>query len=108
MNTEKNPADLLDFVLKGIELDTSYPERISRDAPIMELIDSMGMVGLLCDIEQEFLNPGEEIPDHVIEGLMKRSTSVESFCDMTIDYLTGLQDGNFSDDTVYERKHNLW
>lgn len=100
--------ELLDFVLQAVENETSYPELVAPDAQLFDLIDSMGTVGLLCDIEEAFLEPGEEIPEHVIDGLMKRSTSVESFCDMTVDYLLGLQDSNFDNETVYVKKHNLW
>lgn len=104
-----NIKDLREFVLAGIEDETSYPERLSLDATMFDLIDSMGTVGLFCDIEQNFCEVGFEIPDHVITVCMERTTTVESFCDFIADYLlNNITDDEIGPDTVYERKHNLW
>lgn len=51
----KEFKELLDFVLQAVEDETSYPELVARDAQLFDLIDSMGTVGLLCDIEEAFL-----------------------------------------------------
>ena len=101
-------SNLLDFVLECITNESNFPEHVNRDANLFDLMDSMGVLTLFCDIEEEFMEPGVSIPENVIDGLLARTTSVESFCDMVVDYLLGFRDGSFDDDTVYVRGHDLW
>lgn len=98
--------ELLPFVLERVKEETSYPELVAPDAKIFELIDSMGVVGLTCDIEVHYFEPGREIPPHVLDYVFSNAGTIQKFVDMVTDY----QLGNIDDDevhagAVYEKRH---